>query len=33
MCRKEKVLMPMQHMEMSGEWKDDDLYWTSTRCK
>ena len=33
MARKEKVVTPMQHMEMLGKYTNDELYWTTTRCK
>ena len=33
MSRKQKALTPLQHMEMTGKWTDDDLYWTNPRCK
>ena len=33
MFRKEKALTPMQRMEISRQWAEDDMYWTTTRCK
>ena len=33
MARKEKALTPMQRMQMLGKYMNDELYWTTTRCK